>query len=161
MYVIQLSFYSCLADVVSCDSDVSTDYAIPPDASTGVPKTACSTSAYGELLQAASPQPPTCGSRVSTAASGLITDSPARGRSGNGTSVVNYGTLGSMEKALEKSGYLTKLGGKIKSWRRRYFVLKTGTLSYWKSQVLYDEFTHIIPVRIRSKYNIAQLSLLL
>ena len=43
--------------------------------------------------------------------------------------------MGSMEKALEKSGYLTKLGGKIKSWRRRYFVLKNGTLSYWKSQV--------------------------
>ncbi len=39
------------------------------------------------------------------------------------------------EKALEKSGYLTKLGGKIKSWRKRYFVLKNGTLSYWKSQV--------------------------
>ena len=38
------------------------------------------------------------------------------------------------EKALEKSGYLTKLGGKIKSWRKRYFVLKNGTLSYWKSQ---------------------------
>ena len=39
------------------------------------------------------------------------------------------------EKTLEKSGYLTKLGGKIKSWKRRYFVLKNGTLSYWKSQV--------------------------
>eukprot|EP00095_Tigriopus_kingsejongensis_P006145 maker-scaffold730_size105374-snap-gene-0.17 protein:Tk06145 transcript:maker-scaffold730_size105374-snap-gene-0.17-mRNA-1 annotation:"AGAP001935-PA" len=37
------------------------------------------------------------------------------------------------EKTLEKSGYLTKLGGKIKSWKRRYFVLKNGTLSYWKS----------------------------
>lgn len=41
----------------------------------------------------------------------------------------------SAEKTLEKSGYLTKLGGKIKSWKRRYFVLKNGTLSYWKSQV--------------------------
>ena len=39
------------------------------------------------------------------------------------------------EKALEKSGYLTKLGGKIKSWHKRYFVLKSGVLSYWKSQV--------------------------
>eukprot|EP00096_Caligus_rogercresseyi_P011374 TRINITY_DN4455_c0_g1_i1.p1 TRINITY_DN4455_c0_g1~~TRINITY_DN4455_c0_g1_i1.p1 ORF type:complete len:1004 (+),score=284.70 TRINITY_DN4455_c0_g1_i1:240-3014(+) len=38
------------------------------------------------------------------------------------------------EKSLEKTGYLTKLGGKIKSWKRRYFVLKNGTLSYWKSQ---------------------------
>ncbi len=44
------------------------------------------------------------------------------------------------EKTLEKSGYLTKLGGKIKSWKRRYFVLKNGTLSYWKSQVKFDCF---------------------
>ena len=43
--------------------------------------------------------------------------------------------VGTAEKALEKTGYLTKLGGKIKSWKRRYFVLKNGTLSYWKSQV--------------------------
>ena len=28
-----------------------------------------------------------------------------------------------------------QLGGKIKSWHKRYFVLKTGVLSYWKSQV--------------------------
>lgn len=49
------------------------------------------------------------------------------------------------EKALEKSGYLTKLGGKIKSWRKRYFVLKNGTLSYWKSQVSFmREKWHII-----------------
>ena len=42
-------------------------------------------------------------------------------------------TLSVAENALEKSGYLTKLGGKIKSWRKRYFVLKNETLSYWKS----------------------------
>jgi hypothetical protein len=53
-------------------------------------------------------------------------NSPAR----KGTQAFN-----NAEKALEKSGYLTKLGGKIKSWRKRYFVLKNGTLSYWKSQV--------------------------
>lgn len=35
---------------------------------------------------------------------------------------------------LEKSGYLTKLSGKLKTWRKRWFVLKNGTLSYWKSQ---------------------------
>merc|ERR1719264_741620 len=52
-------------------------------------------------------------------------NSPAR----KGTQAFN-----NAEKALEKSGYLTKLGGKIKSWRKRYFVLKNGTLSYWKSQ---------------------------
>jgi hypothetical protein len=84
-------------DVVSCDSDVSTDYVIPPDASTGLSATACSTSAYGELLQAASPQPGPCGSRISSATSGLITESPARGKGGLGSGTGNYGTMGSMD----------------------------------------------------------------
>ncbi|GFQ79201.1 uncharacterized protein CG43867, partial [Trichonephila clavata] len=35
---------------------------------------------------------------------------------------------------FEKCGYLTKLGGKLKTWRRRWFVLKNGTLSYYKTQ---------------------------
>ena len=47
-------------------------------------------------------------------------------------------SMGGIEKALEKSGYLTKLGGKIKSWKKRYFMLKNGTLCYWKSQVRMD-----------------------
>ncbi len=81
----------------SYDSEMSNDYAIPPDASDG-----------GSMI-------PATPSRLSNYA-----DSPRK-----------CGT----EKALEKSGYLTKLGGKIKSWKRRYFVLKNGTLSYWKSQV--------------------------
>lgn len=52
----------------------------------------------------------------------------------------NTHTLNSLEgsprkESLEKSGYLTKLGGKLKTWRKRYFVLKNGSLTYWKSQV--------------------------
>ena len=47
----------------------------------------------------------------------------------------------SHEKSLEKSGYLTKLGGRIKTWKRRYFVLKNSTLSYWKSHVSLFTFT--------------------
>lgn len=31
-------------------------------------------------------------------------------------------------------GHLAKLGGKLKTWRKRWFVLKNGTLNYWKSQ---------------------------
>ncbi|KAM4693408.1 pleckstrin homology domain-containing family H member 2 [Discoglossus pictus] len=34
---------------------------------------------------------------------------------------------------LEKSGYLLKMGGKIKTWKRRWFVLKSGELLYYKS----------------------------
>ncbi|CAN8023226.1 unnamed protein product, partial [Ixodes persulcatus] len=37
-------------------------------------------------------------------------------------------------ESLEKSGYLTKLGGKLKTWKRRWFVLKNGALRYYKSQ---------------------------
>jgi len=79
----------------SYESEVSNDYAIPPDASTD------------------SLVPPSMHSSSNTM------ESPRRG---------------GVEKALEKSGYLTKLGGKIKSWHKRYFVLKCGVLSYWKSQ---------------------------
>ncbi|UYV83520.1 PLEKHH2 [Cordylochernes scorpioides] len=38
------------------------------------------------------------------------------------------------EATLEKCGYLTKLGGKFKTWRRRWFVLREGALLYYKSQ---------------------------
>lgn len=31
-------------------------------------------------------------------------------------------------------GHLAKLGGKLKTWRKRWFVLKNGSLNYWKSQ---------------------------
>ncbi|KAK6621022.1 hypothetical protein RUM43_011325 [Polyplax serrata] len=37
-------------------------------------------------------------------------------------------------ESLEKAGYLTKLGGKLKTWRKRWFVLRNGVLTYWKSQ---------------------------
>ncbi|XP_030378287.1 uncharacterized protein CG43867 [Scaptodrosophila lebanonensis] len=37
-------------------------------------------------------------------------------------------------ESLEKMGHLAKLGGKLKTWRKRWFVLKNGTLNYWKSQ---------------------------
>ncbi|XP_077529022.1 uncharacterized protein CG43867 isoform X2 [Haemaphysalis longicornis] len=38
------------------------------------------------------------------------------------------------EERAEKSGYLTKLGGKLKTWKRRWFVLANGTLRYYKAQ---------------------------
>ncbi|XP_070524323.1 uncharacterized protein CG43867 isoform X2 [Cardiocondyla obscurior] len=38
------------------------------------------------------------------------------------------------QESLEKTGHLAKLGGKLKTWRKRWFVLKNGVLSYWKSQ---------------------------
>lgn len=53
--------------------------------------------------------------------------------------IINLDSIGTIsprrESSLEKTGYLTKLGGKLKTWKKRYFVLKDGTLTYWKSQV--------------------------
>lgn len=40
---------------------------------------------------------------------------------------------GLKKESLEKSGFLTKLGGKVKSWKRRYFLLKDSQLLYYKS----------------------------
>ncbi|XP_068014941.1 pleckstrin homology domain-containing family H member 2 isoform X3 [Melanerpes formicivorus] len=36
-------------------------------------------------------------------------------------------------ESLEKSGYLLKMGGKVKTWKRRWFMLKGGELLYYKS----------------------------
>lgn len=35
---------------------------------------------------------------------------------------------------MEKSGYLNKLGDRTKSLKRRWFVVKEGAMSYYKSQ---------------------------
>jgi len=35
---------------------------------------------------------------------------------------------------MEKTGFLTKEGGSIKTWKKRYFVLKNGELSYFKDK---------------------------
>ncbi|XP_071963475.1 pleckstrin homology domain-containing family H member 1-like isoform X2 [Antedon mediterranea] len=45
-----------------------------------------------------------------------------------------YTTENMKKEAMEKCGWLTKLGGKVKSWKRRWFVLKNGELRYYKSQ---------------------------
>eukprot|EP00062_Callorhinchus_milii_P021013 gi/632977282/ref/XP_007905260.1/ PREDICTED: pleckstrin homology domain-containing family H member 1 isoform X1 [Callorhinchus milii] len=34
---------------------------------------------------------------------------------------------------LEKSGYLLKMGGQVKTWKRRWFVLRNGEIMYYKS----------------------------
>lgn len=40
------------------------------------------------------------------------------------------------QDSLEKYGFLSKLGGKLKIWKRRWFVLRNGELFYYKSQVI-------------------------
>ena len=40
-----------------------------------------------------------------------------------------------LQERLSKAGYLTKLGSKVKNWRRRWFVLRDAELLYYKSPV--------------------------
>lgn len=39
------------------------------------------------------------------------------------------------QEALEKSGYLLKMGSRVKTWKRRWFVLRQGQILYYKSPV--------------------------
>ncbi|XP_072769846.1 pleckstrin homology domain-containing family H member 1 [Nerophis lumbriciformis] len=36
-------------------------------------------------------------------------------------------------ETLEKSGYLLKMGSRVKAWKRRWFILKNGEILYYKS----------------------------
>ncbi|XP_069191623.1 uncharacterized protein CG43867 isoform X4 [Procambarus clarkii] len=95
----------------SFESGVSDDYAIPPDAR----------SDSGSLESTMAPTLSARTSCVETTTNTLTSS--------------HIGTISPRrESSLEKMGYLTKLGGKLKTWKKRYFVLKDGTLTYWKSQ---------------------------
>ncbi|XP_004584517.2 pleckstrin homology domain-containing family H member 1 [Ochotona princeps] len=41
--------------------------------------------------------------------------------------------LGPGAESLEKSGYLLKMGSRVKTWKRRWFVLRQGQIMYYKS----------------------------
>ncbi|EGW03191.1 Pleckstrin-likey domain-containing family H member 2, partial [Cricetulus griseus] len=45
---------------------------------------------------------------------------------------------------LEKSGYLLKMSGKVKTWKRRWFVLKGGELLYYKSPLTTEKHTYYL-----------------
>ncbi|GAB1608428.1 pleckstrin homology domain-containing family H member 1-like isoform X1, partial [Argonauta hians] len=48
--------------------------------------------------------------------------------------ILKYATDSRKHDTLEKCGYLSKLGGKVKMWKRKWFVLRNGALYYYKSQ---------------------------
>jgi pleckstrin homology domain-containing family H len=92
------------------ESATSEDYAIPPDALSCCESTSLDTS-MPSLLAARS--------------TSCVLDTH-----------VSHSAASTVQKeSLEKQGYLTKLGGKLKTWRKRWFVLKNGVIMYWKSQV--------------------------
>ena len=39
-----------------------------------------------------------------------------------------------VENFVHKQGFLVKQGGRVKSWRKRLFVLNTDGLSYYKTE---------------------------
>lgn len=96
----------------SLESGLSEDYAIPPDAFSG-----CETSSIDSSM-------PSLLMRVSSYADNSMGKIPQP----------SYPSIQRTTESLEKSGHLAKLGGKLKTWRKRWFVLKNGILTYWKSQ---------------------------
>ncbi|XP_047398067.1 pleckstrin homology domain-containing family H member 1 isoform X2 [Sciurus carolinensis] len=49
------------------------------------------------------------------------------------TSSYSIDGLGLGGESLEKSGYLLKMGSRVKTWKRRWFVLRPGQILYYKS----------------------------
>ncbi|XP_012665335.1 pleckstrin homology domain-containing family H member 1 [Otolemur garnettii] len=49
------------------------------------------------------------------------------------TSSYSTDGLGLGRESLEKSGYLLKMGSRVKTWKRRWFVLRQGQIMYYKS----------------------------
>ncbi|KAM9646664.1 pleckstrin homology domain-containing family H member 1 [Trichechus inunguis] len=49
------------------------------------------------------------------------------------TSSYSTDGLGLGGESLEKSGYLLKMGSRVKTWKRRWFVLRQGQITYYKS----------------------------
>lgn len=97
---------------ISAESQLSEDYALPPDAVMSASMDAIAITESS--LEIMTPK------RFSS----LQRPSLVRDRFDNNND----------NEILEKSGYLTKLGGRLKTWRRRWFVLKDGVLSYYKCQ---------------------------
>lgn len=117
------------------ESGISDDYAIPPDAMS------CGedSTEWSSLVL-----------RLNLNGAAVVADSPSRcAKTG----------------VLDKSGHLAKLGGKLKTWRRRFFVLSNGKLRYWKTQVnndtqrlyfhLYNSIIYLFRVSILSQCSFA------
>jgi hypothetical protein len=133
--------FECLSFVEPSfgESEVSDDYAIPPDAF------ASETSSLDIALSSGCRLTSGVNNHIvvhgsSGAATGAVLTVPLGPSSSTSTNPSGGPITNSLEssprkESLEKAGYLTKLGGKLKTWRKRYFALKNGTLTYWKSQV--------------------------
>jgi hypothetical protein len=104
-----LSEWFLFSDPSVAESDGS-DYCIPPDAMGDA--FASETSSLDIALSS--------GCRNLT--TGVTSATP--GTSTNPSHVINSVESSPRKESLEKSGYLTKLGGKLKTWRKRYFVLR-------------------------------------
>lgn len=114
---------------------MSDDYAIPPDA-----------------IPTAVPEPSNAAVHMNMSMQSLLmrssfADSPSK-----------------KVETLEKMGTLAKLGGKLKTWQKRYFVLKNGVLTYYKGandqhrkpqgQIVIDEDCRITKVDGASTFEI-------
>lgn len=55
-----------------------------------------------------------------------------------------------MKQNPEMSGYMDKQGGLVKSWNRRYFILKGNTLYYFKDRTVRTESKYLIKSHLYS-----------
>lgn len=110
---------------MSFESGMSDDYAIPPDATAADPQIPSTVEEHSSMatgvtqMTNTAPVPVPCMnvSMQSVLMRSSFSDSPMK-----------------KVETLEKMGTLSKLGGKLKTWQKRYFVLKNGSLTYYKSQ---------------------------
>lgn len=121
------------------ESEVSDDYAIPPDAFAS--ETSSLDIALSSGCRNLTSGVNNHGSSGTPCAITAVPVGPSSSASNTSGPAINSSVEGSPRKeSLEKAGYLSRIaGGKLKTWRKRYFVLKNGTLTYFKSQVLYGD----------------------
>lgn len=114
---------------ISFESGMSDDYAIPPDAQMTIPPTVAEHSVLSSVTGGGG------GGTGTTTTTGVAV--PSMNMSMQSLIMrSSYATDSPSRKVetLEKMGTLSKLGGKLKTWQKRYFVLKNGSLTYYKSQ---------------------------
>lgn len=56
-------------------------------------------------------------------------------------------TEGKMWTNAEKKGWMTKQGGQIKTWKRRWFVLDNNCLYYFKTPQARNDFNYLTPLK--------------
>lgn len=113
------NYFKIVISDTSFESGMSEDYAIPPDALSQIDSTYMDASMPSLMMRA---------SYVDSPNKKMESLEKVKSLQANADSLIRT------FMKFSQIGHLAKLGGKLKTWRKRWFVLKNGTLTYWKSQ---------------------------